>query len=318
MNKLLSVVIPAFNEENIIQDTINTLSKVLYDAGIPFELIFVDDGSIDKTWDILSKNSQQYDYVKAISFSRNFGKESAIFAGLKYAVGDCCVVMDCDLQHPPKCVVEMYKIWLNNDIDIIEGKKSNRGKEFFPYKLCAKLFYKILRATSGINLENASDFKLLDRKVVDTIKDMPERQTFFRAMSGWVGFKTTQIFYDVPQRNSSKSKWTFKSLSKFAVNSLTSYTTVPMYIVLFFGAAFFIFASALAVLALYQKIAGIAVEGFTTVIILLLIIGSIIMFSLGIIGIYLSKIYEEVKYRPKYIIRDKAGCDEKERVNIGS
>jgi polyisoprenyl-phosphate glycosyltransferase len=216
-------------------------------------------------------------------------------------------VMDCDLQHPPATAVEMYKMWLYNDLDIIEGKKTNRGRESLLYKLSARLFYGLLKVTSGINLENASDFKLLDRKVVDIIKNMPERQTFFRAMPGWLGFKTTQVFFEVPRRGGEgRSRWSGRGLVKFAVNAITSYSALPMQMVTVCGIAFMIFALAMLVDTLYMKLSGRAVEGFTTVIILLLVVGAVIMFSLGVIGIYLAKIYEEVKGRPKYVICDVA------------
>jgi dolichol-phosphate mannosyltransferase len=310
LKNLLSIVIPTYNEEKLIQNTINTVVETMTLENIPFEIVFVDDGSFDSTWKIISQNTNAYPNIKAVKFSRNFGKESAIFAGLDFAKGDCCVVMDCDLQHPPNIVVEMYKLWLLNDFDIVEGRKSSRGKESFINRFFANLFYKLLRATSGIDLENASDFKLMDRSVVDIIKAMPERQTFFRAMSSWVGFKVTKVYFEVPKRKEDRSRWSFKSLFMLAINSITSYTTIPMQIVTIFGVTFFIFALAASVQTVYMKLAGKAVEGFTTVILLLLIIGSVIMFSLGIIGLYLSKIYEEIKSRPRYIVSETIGIKE--------
>ena len=167
MKNLLSIVIPAYNEEKLLQSTMEAVSRTMLDAAIPFEIIFVDDGSADSTWSVISACAKRRDYVRGLRFSRNFGKESAIYAGLARARGDCCAVMDCDLQHPPAAAVEMYKLWLHNDLDIVEGRKANRGKEPFLYRISAGLFYRILKLASGINLENASDFKLMDRKVVD-------------------------------------------------------------------------------------------------------------------------------------------------------
>lgn len=307
MKKLLSIVIPAFNEEKLLQNTIDTIARTMFEAGIPFEMVFADDGSRDGTWGIITANAKKREYVRGVRLSRNFGKESAIFAGLNHAVGDCCIVMDCDLQHPPAAAVEMYRLWLHNDFDIIEGKKTNRGNESLPYKLSAGLFYRLLRAASGINLENASDFKLLDRKVVDIIKAMPEKQTFFRAMPGWMGFKSSEVFFEVPKRGDGSTRWSLKGLIKLAINAITSYSALPMQLVTVCGIGFMVFALVVLVQTLYMKISGQAVEGFTTVIILLLIIGSIIMFSLGVIGVYLAKIYEEVKARPKFIVSDTAG-----------
>jgi glycosyltransferase involved in cell wall biosynthesis len=307
MKKLLSIIIPAYNEEKLLQNTMEVVSHAMHDASIPFEIVFVDDGSTDATWGVINACAEKREAVRGIRFSRNFGKESAIAAGLTHARGDCCVVMDCDLQHPPAVAVEMYKLWLHNGFDIIEGRKAKRGRESFLYKLSAGLFYNVLRMSSGINLENASDFKLLDRKVVDALNRMPERQTFFRAMPGWLGFKTSEVRFEVPDRGDGRSRWSFKGLVKLAVNAVTSYSSLPMQLVTVCGAGFMLFALGLLIQTLYMKLSGRAVEGFTTVIILLLAIGSVIMFSLGVIGIYISKIYEEVKNRPKYIVSDVTG-----------
>ncbi len=307
MKKLLSLVVPAYNEEKLLQGSIDAIARAMTEAGIPYELVLVDDGSTDNTWGIIEACSSRRDAVHGVRLSRNFGKESAIFAGLKHAAGDCCIVMDCDLQHPPSAAVQMYKLWLHNGFDIIEGKKSSRGKESLAYKLSAGLFYKLMRAASGINLENASDFKLLDRKVVDIIKSMPEKQTFFRAMPSWLGFRTGEVRFEVPERETGRSRWSFRGLVKLAVTAITSFSALPMQLVTVCGVAFLVFALVMAIQTLYMKLSGHAVEGFTTVIILLLVIGSVIMFSLGVIGIYLSKIYEEVKSRPKFIVSDLAG-----------
>lgn len=301
---VLSIIIPAYNEEDNIANTIDVVSAIMQKNAIPFELVFVDDGSADKTWLKLCEMSAQHDFVTAVRFSRNFGKEGAIFAGLKAAAGDACVVMDCDLQHPPAVVVDMYKLWKYNDFDVVEARKSSRGKEGLLYKCFAKSFYKLLRSTSGLNLDGASDFKLMDRRVVDSLNEMPERLTFFRALSSWVGYKTTQIYFDVAPRANGTSKWSFRKLFAFAVNSITSFSNLPMQIVTFCGVLFFLFSIIMAINTLYNKLTGNSEAGFSTVILLLLITGSIIMFSLGIIGHYLSKIYEEIKYRPRYIIAD--------------
>lgn len=312
MRKLLTLVIPAYNEEKLLQGTADSVARAMFEAGVPFEILFVDDGSSDGTWDIIASIARRRDYVRGVRLSRNFGKESAIFAGLNRASGDCCVVMDCDLQHPPAVAVEMYRLWLQNDVDIVEGKKKKRGRESLAYRLSAGLFYRLLRSSSGINLENMSDFKLLDRKVVDAIIAMPEKQTFFRAMPGWMGFQSAEVFFDVPEREGGKTRWSLKGLVKLAVTAITSYSALPMQLVTLCGIGFFIFALVMIVQTLYQKLSGHAVEGFTTVILLLLIIGSVIMFSLGVIGVYLARIYEEVKCRPKFIISEAAGQERAE------
>ena len=301
---MLSIVIPSYNEEGNVENTANVVSEILEKNGIDYELIFVNDGSKDRTWEKISAMAVSRDNIAAVNFSRNFGKESAIFAGLEVARGDACVLMDCDLQHPPEVIVEMYNIWKNNDVDVVEGRKKSRGKENPVYRGMSLFFYKIINKASGLDMEASSDFKLLDRKVVDALNRMPERLTFFRAMSSWVGFKTEKVYFEVAERAEGESKWSVKSLIKYAVNSITSFTSAPLQIVTVCGVITFIISIILGVNTLYNKIWGNSAAGFSTVIILQLLTSSIIMFSLGVIGFYLSKIYEEIKSRPRYIIRD--------------
>lgn len=307
---MLSIVIPSYNEEKNVEHTAQVVSKILEENSIDYELVFVNDGSSDKTWDRLAEMSQNMKNVVAVNFSRNFGKESAIFAGLEVAKGDACVLMDCDLQHPPEVIVQMYNIWKNNDVDVVEGRKKDRGKENFIYKAFSLLFYRMINKTSGLDMEAASDFKLIDRKVVDALNRMPERLTFFRAMSSWVGFKTERVYFEVAERAEGESKWSVKSLIKYAVNSITSFTSAPLQLVTGVGVITFIVSVILGIDTIYNKFWGNSHAGFPTVIILQLLTTSIIMFSLGIIGYYISKIYEEIKQRPRYIIREVLGCDD--------
>lgn len=301
---MISVIIPSYNEQGNVQNTKNVVAKILEDNNIDFQLVFVNDGSSDKTWEVLTELSQNDRRVVSVNFSRNFGKEAAIFAGLKVCTGDCAVVMDCDLQHPPQTIVEMYNIWKNNDVDVVEGVKADRGKENIVYKGFSKLFYKLIKKASKLDMDGASDFKLIDRCVIDALNDMPERLTFFRALSSWVGFKTEKVYFEVAERFDGTSKWSVKSLVKYAISSVTSFTCAPMQLVTGCGVLLFIISLILGVQTIYNYVTGNSLEGFTTVILLLLIIGSVIMFSLGIIGYYLEKIYEEIKKRPKFIIRD--------------
>lgn len=301
---MISIVIPSYNEEGNVEHTAEVVTGIMEKNNIDFELVFVNDGSADATWDKLAAMAEKDDRITAVNFSRNFGKESAIFAGLECAKGDACVLMDCDLQHPPETIVEMYKIWKNNDVDIVEGRKSDRGKENKAYRGMSLLFYKLIKKTSGLDMDAASDFKLLDRKAVDALLRMPERLTFFRAMSSWVGFKTERVYFEVAEREVGESKWTTRGLIKFAINNITSFTSAPMQIVTVCGVITFIVSLILGITTIVQKLLGESDAGFPTVIILQLLTSSIIMFSLGIIGYYISKIYEEIKNRPRYIIRD--------------
>lgn len=302
---MLSIIIPSYNEEKNIENTANVVSGIMDENKIDYELIFVNDGSKDKTWETISRLADEKDNIVGVNFSRNFGKESAIFAGLKEAKGDACVLMDCDLQHPPQVIVEMYNIWKNNDsIDIVEGRKSSRGRENPVYKCFSLMFYKLIKSASGLDMKASSDFKLLDRKVVDNLNEMPERLTFFRAMSSWVGFNTETVYFDVAERFEGESKWSFKSLVKYAVNSISSFTSAPLHIVTVIGFIMLLCSIILGIQTLWKFAHGSS-EGFTTVILLILFTSSLIMISLGIIGYYISKIYEEIKCRPRYIISEK-------------
>ena len=303
---MLSVVLPAYNEERMIKKAADRIGQILTEAGILYELVFVNDGSKDKTWSEIEKAAEQDPHIVGVMFSRNFGKEAAMFAGLANASGECCAVMDCDLQHPPETLVEMYRLW-EKGYEVIEGVKRSRGKESALHKASAGMFYRIISHATKIDMSRASDFKLLDRKAVDALLSMPERNVFFRALSSWVGFRTTSVEFDVRERTEGESKWSTRSLIQYAVKNIVSFSTVPMQCVTVAGVLVFLMGIILGVQSLVKYFSGNAVEGFTTVILLILIIGSIIMISLGIIGYYIAKIYEEVKGRPRYLIAKRLG-----------
>lgn len=312
--KLLSVILPAYNEEKMIEKARDTLGRILSEQDIPYEIVFVDDGSKDQTWSEIEKAAEKDNHVAGVHFSRNFGKESAMMAGLASAGGDCCVVMDCDLQHPPETVVEMYRLW-EQGYEVVEGVKHSRGKESLAHRASAGMFYKIISKAVGIDMSRASDFKLLDRKAVDALLEMPERNAFFRALSAWIGYKTTSVEFDVREREEGVSKWSTKSLIRYAITNIVSFSSAPMQFVTGAGVFMFLLAVVLGIQTLVHYFTGNAVEGFTTVILLLLLIGSILMISLGIIGYYISKIYEEVKGRPRYLISRKIDSQVKEQGN---
>lgn len=301
---MLSIILPSYNEGKNISKASCVISELLSSNNIPYELIFVDDGSKDDTWNEIEKTSKDNPNVVGIHFSRNFGKESALFAGLAESTGDACIVMDCDLQHPPETLIEMYRLW-QEGYEVVEGIKRSRGKESILHKASAGLFYKLISKAVKIDMSRASDFKLLDRKAVDSLLAMPERNAFFRALSAWIGYKTTTVEFDVREREEGESKWSTWSLIKYAITNIVAFSAAPMQVVTIAGVLVFLFAIILGIQTLIKFFMGHAVAGFTTVILLILIIGSIIMISLGIIGYYISKIYEEVKGRPKYIISKK-------------
>ncbi|MGI5976100.1 MAG: glycosyltransferase family 2 protein [Candidatus Limivicinus sp.] len=303
---MVSVILPSYNEEKMISVAADTISSILKKENIDCELIFVDDGSKDKTWENITRAAEENSNVVGIHFSRNFGKEAAMFAGLEKATGDCCVVLDCDLQHPPEKIVEMYRLW-EQGYEVVEGIKEDRGEESGFHKFAANSFYGIISKATGMDMASSSDFKLLDRKVVDTLNKLPERNVFFRALSFWVGFKKASVYYSVRERTEGESKWSTKALIKYAVTNISSFSSAPLQFITVIGAIMLIVALVFTVIALVQKFTGHALGGFTTVIVLLLFASSLIMISLGIIGYYIAKIYDEVKGRPRYIISRTVG-----------
>lgn len=303
----LSIIIPSYNEQDNIQRTFDAICEILTSHQIPFEIIFVDDGSTDFTYARIQELSSRRSEAKGISFSRNFGKEAAIFAGLETAEGACCLIMDCDLQHPASLIPEMYRLW-KEGFEVVEGIKSSRGKENPLHTLCAKSFYRIISRVTSIDMSQASDFKLLDRKAVDALLVMPERAPFFRALSSWVGFKTTTLPFEVQDREIGASKWSLWSLTRYAIRNITSFSSAPLQLISLLGWIMFVASLLLGAQSLYRYFNGTAQEGFTTVILLQLVIGSVLMISLGFIGHYISRIYDEIKARPRYIISKRCGC----------
>ena len=298
---MLSVIIPAYNEELSIEKAYFTISNILKSEDIENEIIFIDDGSSDNTYEKIKTLADKEEDIIGLHFSRNFGKEAAISAGLASATGDCVVVIDCDLQHPPEKIVEMYRLW-QDGFEIVEGIKSTRGKENKVHGFAAKSFYSIISSVVGFDMSNASDFKLLDRKVVDILNKIPEKKGFFRAISFWVGYKKATVEFEVNERTAGTTKWSMVSLIKYAISNISAYTTAPMQIVTVLGFIMLFITAVFGVWAFVDKIQGRAIEGMTTVILILIFIGSIMMISLGIIGYYVARIYEEIKGRPKYII----------------
>lgn len=297
----LSVVLPAYNEEQMLVKTCRTLKKILDLAEINYELVIVDDGSTDQTWKIIEETAEKDRNVTGVHFSRNFGKEAAIVAGLAQASGNAVAVMDCDLQHPPEVLVKMYRLW-EQGYEVVEGIKKSRGTETVFHRKSAGFFYRIMSRATGFNMENASDFKLLDRKAVESVLSMPERSMFFRATSSWVGFKSTSVLFEVQEREAGESKWSTGSLIRYAFRNIVAFTTLPLQFVTIGAGGCFICSLLLLIYSLVRYFTGHAVEGYTTLLIVMLFIGSAVMMSLGIIGYYIARIYEEVKRRPRYIV----------------
>ncbi len=298
---------PVYNEGDFIYQNVTAVDDLLGREGIEHQFLLVDDGSRDTSWREMNRLADDRGNVSLLRLSRNFGKEAALCAGLENAAGDAVLVMDSDLQHPPECIPEMVRLWRDEGYDVVEGVKTDRGRESLAGKLAALLFYRTFRKTTGIDIGVASDFKLLDRSVVEAWKTLPEKNTFFRGLSAWVGYKRYAMPFRVAPRAGGETKWTFKALVRLAVNSITAYTAAPLFLVFWLGVLMGVGAVVMAVQTLYMYFAHKAATGFSTVILLLLFIGSAVMISLSVIGLYIAKIYDEVKGRPRYLICSMRG-----------
>ena len=304
MDKLLSVVIPAFNEEAMVEKAAETVAGILRDAGIPYELVFVDDGSRDGTWEAILRANKADKNVRGVSFSRNFGKDRAIFAGLSKARGDCAAVMDCDLQHPPAVLPQMYELW-RQGYEIVEGVKRDRGEESGLHKLCAGAFYAVISRLAKLDMKRSSDFKLLDRKAVDALLALPEEEVFFRGLAAFVGYRRAQVEFDVAERTAGESKWSFKSLARYAVSSVTAFSAAPMQLVTVFGA---LFALAAVLTGVLYAVLGRDPGGWLVFLGCLALLGvAVLLAGLGIAGYYIGRIYRQSLGRPRYIISRECG-----------
>ena len=311
--KMLSIVIPAYNEEPGIESAVLTIKEILEPIDIQWEIIIVDDGSQDQTFKVVSTVSGRENRIKGIRFSRNFGKESAVLAGLKLAQGDAVITLDADLQHPPKMIPPMVEKW-REGAKVVNAVKRRRGSDSVFKRLRAKIFNSFVTKYGGIDLRDSSDFKLLDRLIVDTIVTVfPERKRFYRGLTNWVGFKNENLYFDVEERQLGESKWGIKQLFGLATTAIVSFSSAPLRIVTFLGMVTMVFAFFVAAETLISWFTGHAVSGFATIILTLLILGSFIMISMGIIGEYIAKIYDEIKQRPPYLIEDVIGIVQEEK-----
>ena len=307
---MLSVVIPAFNEQEMVPAAAGQIDGILSRAGIPHELIFIDDGSRDATWAEIRAESEHRDTVRGVHFSRNFRKEAAIFAGLQAADGDCVAVIDCDLQHPPEKLVEMYRLW-EQGVEVVEGVKTDRGEESLAHRVAAKTFYRLISEATHIDMTRASDFKLLDRKAVNVLLSMREKRAFFRALSSWIGFRTAEVPYEVRERAAGESKWSTWLLIKYALSNITAFTSLPLHLITGCGAASFLAALIVGIVSIVRLAMGRVVTGLTGAVILLLFLSGLIMVGLGIIGYSLGNIYMEIQDRPRFIVSETCGVRKK-------
>jgi len=303
----LSVVVPAYDEAATLKEALGQIAAVLETVGLASEVVVVDDGSSDETWELLQRLASTDgagERIRGIRLSRNFGKESAIIAGLQHAVGDVVIVMDADLQHPPDLIPAMVELWQTGSYMIVEAVKRQRQSESLPRRLSAIYFYRVFMLGTGLDLRNSTDFKLLDRRIVDAYLDLPESRRYFRGLTAWFGLPTARLDVAIPERTEGKSKWSIGGLIALARSSIVAFTALPLRLITWIGFVGIVLSGVLIIQTLWNKWFGGSAAGFPTVIILILGMGSLILLSLGVIGEYLSEVYNEVKRRPLYVVRE--------------
>ena len=302
---MLSVVIPAFNEEATVERTAEAISKILLGGGrATYELVFIDDGSSDGTWDAILRAHERDRNVRGVSFSRNFGKDRAVFAGLAEARGDCVAVMDCDLQHPPEKLPEMYDLW-RQGFEIVEGVKRDRGEESAFRKMCAGAFNFAISRLMKLDMKRSSDFKLMDRKVVDTLLAMPEEDVFFRGLTAFVGYRRAEVEFDVAERTGGASKWSFRSLARYAVSSVTAFSTAPLYLSAILGVLFGLVAVVTGIL--YATVGNDANRWLVFLGVMGLLAAACVLMCLGVMGYYLGRTFRQSLGRPRFVISRRCG-----------
>ena len=305
---LISIVIPVFNEEKGLGLLVNRLLPVLEGLNRPFEVVFVNDGSRDGSLEALRLLASRDPRLKLVSFSRNFGKECAIAAGLAYATGDAVILMDSDLQHPPEVIGEFMAHW-RDGYQIVYGQRLDRRTDGPVRRIMSKLFYRLFHLLTKTDLpRNAGDFRLLDRKAVDALNRIGERARYNNGLYTWIGFRSIGVPYSVGERAEGASKWSPRRLMHFAIDGLTSFSNVPLKVWSYLGLLVSMIAVAYAfVFFVKTLIFGVDVPGFPTLVISIMLLSGAQLISLGVLGEYLARVYDEVKARPLYIVAEEIG-----------
>jgi glycosyltransferase involved in cell wall biosynthesis len=302
--------VPGLNEERAIRPLIERLQPVLDALDLDWDVIFVDDGSTDGTMALLRELNARDPRYKALSLSRNFGKEVAAAAGLAYATGDAAVLMDADLQHPPELIAEFVQHW-RKGANMVYGTRIDRDADSLPHRLAAGLFYKLFEKLSGTALpQGAGDFRLFDRKALDAMNRMGERVRFNKGLYAWLGFRSVGVPFSVPPRTTGHSRWRVRRLTRFALDGLASFSTVPLKVWSYLGLIVSLFAFCYAMIILLKTlIYGADVPGFPTLIISVMFFAGVQLISLGVLGEYLGRMYEEVKGRPLFLVAEELGLE---------
>lgn len=304
MEKLLSLVVPAFNEEEAMEQSFERTYRAMSSIGYPFEIIYIDDGSRDRTWEIISRLAREHEEVKALRFSRNFGHQLAVTAGMDEAKGDAVIIMDADLQDPPEVIADMVKAW-EQGADIAYGKRLHRKGETAAKKLTAWCYYRLLNFMSAYPIPlDTGDFRLLDKAVADEFKVLREHNRFLRGMSAWLGYNAVPVEYVREERCAGKTKYTLKKMLRLAADGIFGFSSRPLTLIGWAGLA----VLCIALLGLIATIACAAVTGvpgWLWAVCALVLLDGVMLCAMGVQGAYTQRIYDEVKGRPLYIIKER-------------
>jgi len=308
-----SIVAPCWNEEGNLNELYRRVKEVMEQIGEPWELVLVNDGSTDRTLDLMRELHTADPRVHYLDFSRNFGHQIAVTAGMDFAQGDTVILIDADLQDPPELIKEMIDKWKEGYKVVYAIRSERQGESWFKL-FTAKLFYRIIFRITDVNIPlDTGDFRLMDRKVVDRMKNMRERQRFIRGMTSWVGFKQTGVYYVREERFAGETKYPLRRMVKFAVDAITGFSYFPLQLATFIGFTIATLSVPLIIAVIVARLSGSqAFAGQATTLVMVLFLGGIQLISLGIIGEYLGRIYDEVRDRPLYVVNDAVGFKEQE------
>lgn len=303
---MISIIVPCFNEQEVIPIFFDELEKTRKKINTDFEYIFIDDGSTDGTLDVIRSLSKEKNYVRFISFSRNFGKESALYAGLKASNGSLVTVMDADLQDPPELLPQMIELIETTDVDCVGTRRLNRKGEPPIRSLFAKTFYKLINKISDTEMiDGVRDYRLMTRQMVDSILELKEYNRFSKGIFSWVGYKTIYISYENKERTKGKSSWTFWSLFKYSIDGIINFSETPLNIASVFGVISCVFSTiAMIFIIIRYLIQGDPTVGWASIVTIILFLGGIQLLGIGILGKYISKIFLETKNRPIFIVKE--------------
>jgi dolichol-phosphate mannosyltransferase len=305
----LSIVVPVYNEAANLEVLFASLHAVLEEEGYNYEVIFIDDGSTDGTFEVVKQLHERNAAVKGYSFSRNFGHQTALFAGLSKSTGEVVISMDGDMQHPPEFIPALLKKY-EEGYDIVNTKRLDAESTGLFKKLSSRWYYKMLNALSDVPIEPAAaDFRLMNRKSVEALNSLPETHRFTRGLVGWMGFKQAIIPYQAAPRHAGSSKYTFFKMLRFGLDGIVSFSVKPLRIAFYTGVMVSIAALLYAIYAIVQHILGSTVEGWTSILVSVLFIGGVTLLSLGVIGEYIARIFNEVRRRPMYFFKDQTNED---------